>query len=193
MVVIYRASTRLQLNKSSIHAWEHSHRSSHLISSHFIRLAHLQRESLLFRCVCRLSVPCQISKAKRNRREISSHLHEIGVAEQNMTSDSALKVAKYPESSPKFPNSPLSRSVCNAACFILTQCAVKRRSLPWLWPFIQDSRTYFVLENWMLASQHTGCSKKSGPLGYFHDNFGKYGPILIFFHCYNKKFMSHKN
>ena len=28
---------------------------------------------------------------------------------------------------------------------------------------------------------YTGCSKKTDPLGYFDDNFGKYGPILIIF------------
>ena len=28
---------------------------------------------------------------------------------------------------------------------------------------------------------HTGCSKKTDPLVYFDDNFGKYGPILIIF------------
>jgi len=33
---------------------------------------------------------------------------------------------------------------------------------------------------------------KNGPLVYFDDNFGKYGPILTIFHYYNKKFM-HKN
>jgi len=27
----------------------------------------------------------------------------------------------------------------------------------------------------------TGCSKKTDPLDYFDDNFGKYGPILTIF------------
>jgi len=31
------------------------------------------------------------------------------------------------------------------------------------------------------AGTCTGCSKKTDPLGYFDDNFGKYGPILIIF------------
>jgi len=35
--------------------------------------------------------------------------------------------------------------------------------------------------------------QKTDPLGYFDDNFGKYRPILIIFHCYNKKFMMHKS
>jgi len=55
----------------------------------FIRLAHLHCESLFFSChVCRLSSVCclsiwyHISKTKRDRRQISSPLHEIGVAEQ---------------------------------------------------------------------------------------------------------------
>jgi len=34
------------------------------------------------RCICCLSVPHQISKTKQDRREISSSLWEIGVAEQ---------------------------------------------------------------------------------------------------------------
>jgi len=29
--------------------------------------------------------------------------------------------------------------------------------------------------------EHTGCSKKTDPLVYFDDNFGKYGPILTIF------------
>jgi len=29
--------------------------------------------------------------------------------------------------------------------------------------------------------RHTGCSKKTDPLVYFDDNFGKYGPILTIF------------
>ena len=32
-----------------------------------------------------------------------------------------------------------------------------------------------------LVGTYTGCSKKTDPLGYFDDNFGKYGPILIIF------------
>ena len=35
--------------------------------------------------------------------------------------------------------------------------------------------------------------QKNGPLVYFDDNFGKYGPILAIFHYYNKKFTTHKN
>jgi len=34
---------------------------------------------------------------------------------------------------------------------------------------------------------------KNGPLVYFDDYVGKYRPILTIFHCYDKKFMTHKN
>ena len=49
------------------------------------------------RRVCRLSVPRQISKIKRDRREISSSLWEIGVGEQeyDVRIYFAPEVAKY--------------------------------------------------------------------------------------------------
>jgi len=55
----------------------------------FIKLTHLQ-----FRLPHLLSVPCQIWKTKRYRREILSLLLEIGVPSKNMMSDFALEVAK---------------------------------------------------------------------------------------------------
>jgi len=36
-------------------------------------------------------------------------------------------------------------------------------------------------QNTLQDIYHTGCSKKTDPLVYFDDNFGKYGPILIIF------------
>ena len=37
----------------------------------------------------------------------------------------------------------------------------------------------------------TGCSKKTDPLVYFDDNFGNMDQFELFFHCYNKKFITH--
>jgi len=62
--------------------------------------------------VC-LSVLRQISKT--NRREISSPLQEIGVAEQEYdVIDFAPEVAKYPKSSPKPQNSGRLQAHCFA-------------------------------------------------------------------------------
>jgi len=61
-----------------------------------IRLAHSVRAFCFGRRVC-LSVPHQISKIKRDLSEISLPILEIGVAEQDMTSDFSPEVAKYPK------------------------------------------------------------------------------------------------
>jgi len=44
---------------------------------------------------------------------------------------------------------------------------------------IQNPIQHHSLET--ICNYCTGCSKKTDPLVYFDDNFGKYGPILIIF------------
>ena len=86
---------------------------SHTGKAALIRLAHCNYKSLLFwsprlSSVC-LSVPHQISKTKRVRREISRS------PSKNMRSDFAPEVAKYPKGSPKPPK---AQNTVQAYCLV---------------------------------------------------------------------------